>query len=107
MIWGYVDKLRILKEFERLAFGDILETDEIRLYLLLLAYSREAKSGEITYRTVKDALGEGFSPDRFKQACLRLASNNLIEVVFPPLNRIIVGDFSLMYRIFPYAEKQR
>lgn len=102
-----MDKLRILKEFERLAFGDTLETDEIRLYLLLLAYCREAKSGEITYRTVKDALGEGFSPARFKQACLRLSSNNLIKVVSPPLNRITVGDFSLVYRIFPYAEKQR
>ena len=102
-----MDKLRILKEFERLAFGDTLETDEIRLYLLLLAYCREAKDGEITYRTVKDALGEGFSPARFKQACLRLSSNNLIKVVSPPLNRITVGDFNLVYRIFPYAEKQR
>jgi len=102
-----VDKLRILKEFERLAFGDTLETDEIRLYLLLLAYCREAKDGEIAYRTVKDALGEGFSPARFKQACLRLSSNNLIKVDSPPLNRITVGDFSLVYRIFPYAEKQR
>jgi len=102
-----VDKLRILKEFERLAFGDTLETDEIRLYLLLLAYCREAKGGEITYRTVKDALGEGFSPVRFKQACLRLSSNNLIKIVSPPLNRITVGDFNLVYRIFPYAEKRR
>ena len=102
-----MDKLHILKEFQKLAFGDILEIDEIRLYLLLLAYSREAKSGEITFRTVKDALGEGFSQARFKHACLRLASNNLIEVVSPPLNRITGGDFSLVYRIFPYAEKQR
>ncbi|HLA05567.1 MAG TPA: hypothetical protein VJZ16_06265 [Syntrophales bacterium] len=101
-----MDKLRILKEFERLAFGDTLETDEIRLYLLLLAYCREAKGGEITYRTVKEALGEEFSPDRFKQACLRLSSNNLIKVVSPPLNRITVGDFSLVYRIFPYAENK-
>ena len=102
-----MDKLRILKEFERLAFGDTLETDEIRLYLLLLAYCREAKDGEIAYRTVKDALGEGFSPVRFKQACLRLSSNNLIKIVSPPLNRITVGDFNLVYRIFPYAEKRR
>jgi len=102
-----VDKLRILKEFERLAFGDTLETDEIRLYLLLLAYCREAKGGKIAYRTVKDALGEGFSPVRFKQACLRLSSNNLIKIVSPPLNRITVGDFNLVYRIFPYAEKRR
>jgi len=100
-----VDKLRILKEFERLALGNTLETDEIRLYLLLLAYCREAKGGEITYRTVKDALGEGFSPARFKQACLRLSSNNLIKVVSPPLNRMTVGDFNLAYRILPVCGK--
>jgi hypothetical protein len=42
-----MDKLRILKEFEKLALGDTLEIDEIRLYLLLLAYCRGANSGEI------------------------------------------------------------
>ena len=101
-----MDKLGLLKEFERLAFGDTLETDEVRLYLLLLAYCREARSGEITYGTIKNALGEEFSPARLKQACLRLSDNNLIQVVVPPLNRIPAGDFNLVYRIFLHAEKQ-
>ena len=102
-----MDKLHILKEFEKLALGDTLEIDEIRLYLLLLAYCGGANSGEIAYRTVKDALGEGFSPARFKHALLRLSGNNLIELVSPSLGRCTVEDFTLAYRIFPYAGKER
>ncbi len=101
-----VDKLRILKEFEKLALGDTLEIDEIRLYLLLLAYCREAISGEIAYGTVKGALGEGFSTARFRQACCQLTQYKLIEVVSPSLDRIAEGDFTLEYRLFPYAEKE-
>ncbi len=99
-----MDKLRILKEFEKLALGDTLEADEIRLYLLLLACCREANRGEIAYGAVKDALGEGLSPAGFRQALLRLSANRLIEVVSPPLDRLD-DDFTLGYRIFPNMDK--
>ena len=102
-----MDKLRILKEFEKLALGDALEIDEIRLYLLLLAYCGRANNGEIAYKTVKYGLGEGFSPARFEQALLRLSGNNLIELVSPLLDWCGVEDFILAYRIFPYARKER
>lgn len=101
-----MDKLCLLKKIEKLALGNNLEIDEIRLYLLLLAYCREAISGEIAYATVKGALGEEFSPARFRQACRQLTQYNLIEVVSPPLDRVTIGNFTLVYRIFPYVEKE-
>jgi hypothetical protein len=100
-----VDKLRILKEFEKLALGDTLEIDEIRLYLLLLAFCRRANSGEIAYKTVNDALGKEFSPAMFEHALLRLSGNNLIELVSPPVGRTVVEDFVVAYRIFPHVGK--
>ena len=102
-----MDKLRILKEFEKLALGNTLEIDEIRLYLLFLAYCGGANCGEIAYKNIKHALGEGFSPARFKHALFRLSANNLIELVSPPLGRTIVEDFIVAYRIFPYVGKER
>jgi len=100
---GYVDKLGILKQFERLALGNALETDEIRLYLLFLAYCRDPNRGEIAYRTVKDALGEEMSPARFKRTCLRLARDNLIDVGSDPFPEIIGEEYVLAYRIFLHA----
>ena len=101
-----MDRLRILKEFQKLALGDVLEIDEIKLYLLLLAYSRVAKYGEITYGTVKGAFGEELSLFRFRQVCCQLTRHNLVEIVSPPLDKISGNDFILRYRIFPCREKQ-
>jgi hypothetical protein len=102
-----VDKLRILKEFEKMALGDTLEIDDIRLYLLFLAYCRGTNNnGAIAYRTVKDALGDGFSPSKFKHALLRLSMKNLVELVSPQPDRVILDDFIVVYRIFPHVGKE-
>jgi len=78
-----VDKLHLLKEFERLARKEGLESDEIRLYLLLLANCDITLHGELGFDTIKGALGKRFSPTRLNRACRRLSVHGLIEVVPP------------------------
>ena len=102
-----MDKLRILKEFERLALKESLATDEVMLYLLLLANCGARRHGRITYNTIRGALGKEFSPARFKQACRRLSAHGLIEVVSSPLEGIAGNDFSVKYRVLNLAEGQR
>ena len=99
-----MDKLRILKEFEKLALKESLETDEVRLYLLLLANCGARRRGGIEYNTIRGALGKGFSPARLKRACRRLSAHGLIEVVSPPMDGVAGNDFSMVYRIFNLAE---
>ena len=102
-----MDKLRILKEFESLALNKTLESEEIGLYLLFLANCDTQSQGEITYNTIKDALGIEFSPARLKQACRRLSKHNLIEVIPPSLDGITTNDFTVLYRIFPLTGDHR
>ncbi|KAF0218596.1 MAG: hypothetical protein FD174_2689 [Geobacteraceae bacterium] len=101
-----MDKLRILKEFEKLTAGDALDTDEFRLYLLLLAHCGDTRNGEIAYRTVRRALGEGFTPVRLKQACHRLSLYNLVEIVFTRQDTTAGDDFTLIYRIYSVGEQR-
>ncbi len=64
-----MDALEQFKELERLAAGNNLDADEIRLYLLLLANCRGSRSGQIAYITIKNAIGREFSPARLEEAC--------------------------------------
>lgn len=102
-----MDKLRILKEFERLALKKTLDSDEIRLYLLLLVNCGATGQGEISYSTITGALGNAFFPARLKRVCRRLSAHGLIEVIFPFPDKIAEEDFMLAYRILPLAEGQR
>jgi len=102
-----VDKLRILKEFERLALKKALETDEIRLYLLLLANCDITGNGKIECRAIKDALGKRFLPNRLNRTCRQLSVHGLIEVITPSFDEISEEDFPLEYRILQLAEELR
>ena len=102
-----MDKLRILKKFERLALKKTLEADEIRLYLLLLANCDLTGNGKIEYRAIKDALGKKFFSTKLNRACRRLSDHGLIEVITPSFDEISEEDFPLEYRILQLAEEQR
>lgn len=102
-----MDKLRLLKEFEKLALTETLETDEIRLYLLLLSNSGRRMHGRIASGTLKDALGKRFSAAGLKRACRRLSDNGLIEVLSPSLNEFSDENFNMAYRIVPLAGERR
>lgn len=101
-----MDKLRILKDFEELAFKESLESDEIRLYLLLLANCDITMRGELGYDTIKGALGKRFSPARLNRACRRMSVHGLIEVISPSLDEISEENFSLEYGILHLAAEQ-
>lgn len=101
-----MDKLRILREFEKLTVGDDLNTHEVRLYLLLLAHCGDTRNGEIAYRTLKRVFGEEFTLDSLKQACRKLSRYKLVEIVFSRLNTAVNDDFILIYRIYPAGEQQ-
>ena len=72
-----------LKELDRLAAGNSLNADEIRLYLLLLANCRGSSNGQIEYATIKSAIGRGFSLAKLKKACQRLYMGKLVVVTSP------------------------
>jgi len=97
-----VNRLRILKDFGELARKERLDSDEVRLYLLLLANCRTWKHVDIEYRAIKSALGKQFSVARLKRACRRLSGHGLIEII-SPLDEITAKDFAMTYRIFPLA----
>ncbi|MDO8446091.1 MAG: hypothetical protein Q7T53_08335 [Deltaproteobacteria bacterium] len=80
---------------------DNLNTDEIRLYLILLANSRDNGDGKMLLRIINGVLGEGFSMDRLKAACRKLSEYGLIEVPASSLEQINDNDSKLVYKIFP------
>lgn len=92
-----MDKLRILKELERSAAWDIMNTDEIRLYFLLLANSKGAGE-EIGFGNIRDALGNGFTPEKLRETCRKLERYGLIEVA-SSLKDVNDEDFRLAYHI--------
>jgi len=80
---------------------DNLNTDETRLYLILLANSGQNGDGKILLRVINGVLGEGFSIDRLRAACCKLSEYGLIEVPASSLEQINDNDSKLVYKIFP------
>jgi hypothetical protein len=99
-----MDPLNQFKELERLAAGNNLDADEIRLYLLLLANCRGSRKGQIAYTTIKSAIGGGFSPAKLKKACQRLLTGKLIVVTSPFPDCINEENLILSYLIPPTGE---
>lgn len=95
-----MDKLRILRNVEQASLQH-LGADEIRMYLLLLATSRENGEGIISYKSIRKAFGTYFHADRMLNVCRNLRKRGLIEAKFPPLDELAEQDFALNYRIVP------
>lgn len=99
-----MDKVRILQSVKSCKIMDNLNTDEIRLYLILLANSGQNGDGKILSRVVNGVLGEGFSMDRLKAACCKLSEFGLIEVHPSALEQLNDDDSKLVYKIFPVEQ---
>lgn len=100
-----MDKLLILQSVTVNKIMDNLNTDETRLYLILLANSGEDGEGKVLFRAINGVLGEGFCMDRLMAACRRLAECGLIEVTASALEQINDDDSKLVYKIFPLEQK--
>ncbi|MFZ3209500.1 MAG: hypothetical protein WA140_11830 [Geobacteraceae bacterium] len=99
-----MDKHAILKQFEKMAEKVFLDTDEIRLYILLLANSLDTGDGEIEYITIKAAFGDNrYSMGELPQVCRRLEEHGVIEILSTPLEEITADNSILTYRILPFA----
>jgi hypothetical protein len=94
-----MDALNQFKALERLAAGNNLDADELRLYLLLLANCRGSRNGQIAYTTIKSAIDSELSPGKLKKACQRLLMGNLVVVTSPFPERINEENFILSYLI--------
>ena len=99
-----MDKLRTLQSVKRSKIMDNLNTDETRLYLILLANSGENGDGKILLRVINGVLGEGFSMDRLKAACYKLAEYGLLEVSASSLEQVKGDNSKLVYKIFPVEQ---
>ncbi len=95
-----MDKLWILKSVEQ-AILENLEADGIRLYLLLLANSMENGEGNISYKTIRKALGADFHANGILGICRDLRKQGLIKITLPPISKLVGQDFTLTYQIVP------
>lgn len=100
-----MDKLRTLQSVKSSKIMDNLNTDETRLYLILLANSGENGDGKILLRVINGVLGEGFSIDSMKNACNKLSEYGLIEVLPSSLEQIKDDGSKLVYKIFPVKQR--
>jgi ABC-type microcin C transport system permease subunit YejB len=99
-----VDKLDLFQELEKLAAGDDLDADEIRLYLLLLANCRGSRTGQIGYSTIKNAIGGEFTPRKLEKAFQHLFRRNLVAVTAGFPEHMVDDNFVLSYLILPARE---
>ena len=96
-----MDRQELLAELEQLGSADNLDSDEIRLYILLLANCVGTRNGEIGYGTIKSAFGKEFSLGKLNNACLRLSNCKLIKVISASPVEASEDDFTLTYIIPP------
>lgn len=99
-----MDKLHTLQSLKRCKIMDNLNTDETRLYLILLANCGDNGYGKVLLKVINGVLGEGFSMDRLKAACCKLSEFGLIEVSASSLEQINDDDSKLVYKIFPVEQ---
>lgn len=102
-----MDKLRVLQSAKRCQIMDRLNSDETRLYLILLANSGESGDGKMLLRVINGVLGEGFSMDRLQAACCRLAECGLIEVSASSLEQVKGDSSKLVYKILPASSHDK
>lgn len=102
-----MDKLHILKEFEKLALRESLGLDDVRLYLLLLAHCDSRGGGTIAWRIIEDALGWRFSTVRLQRACHHLSELDLIALASPLPDGASAADFTVAYTISSLQRQRR
>lgn len=103
-----MDKLGMLAEFEKRAHGEGLGSDEVRLFLLLLAnYDCASQRGEIGRSTVAAVMGKGFSSARFKRLCRRLSALGLIEIAVLSPGGSAGEDSILVYGLHRLSQEPR
>ena len=95
-----MDKSRLLKEFAARADREALDLDAIRLYLLLLADSRQGR-GRLPVKEIREA---GFSPQVQRAASQALVEKGLIELVPASPATGPEEGAGLGYRLLPVKE---
>lgn len=100
-----MDKLLILKTFERLTLQATLDIDETRLFLLLLANSSNEGSNDISYLVIRDALGQEISPSKLVFICRQLIRHELIEVIFVSPDEVPRDDLTFTYKILSVGKE--
>lgn len=96
-----MDRQELLGELEDLVLFNNLETDDIKLYILLLTNCVGSRNGELGYRTIKSAMGREFSPGKLNNACQRLSNSKLIKVTSSGPEETTEDDFKMTYIIYP------
>ena len=90
-----------MKELEKLVIVKGLDTDEIRLYLLLLANCSGSRNGDIEYMAIKSAIGREFSQSTLENACPRHFNCKLITLTSIKSIGTSKEDCTLSYMISP------
>lgn len=102
-----MDKLHILKDFEKLATRESLGLDDVRLYLLLLANCGSQRRGKIAGKIIEDALGWESSSVKLQRVCHHLSELGLIALVSPLPDDASTSDFTVAYTISSLQRQRR
>jgi hypothetical protein len=95
-----VNKLRLLKKLNDEGFFDCLTGDELHVFLIMIAGSRENGEGEIFPSRIRRVFGRGFSPDRLREICATLEAKGLVAITsFHPGHGSNLNHISVGYRI--------
>ena len=96
-----MDRQEILSKLQQLVSFNNLDSDEIRLYILLLTNCLGTRTGEIGYGTIKSAMGREFSLSKLYNACQRLSNSKLIKVTSSSPLGTSDDYYTFTYMIYP------
>lgn len=75
-----MNKLRLLKKLNDEGLFECLSSEELRIFLIMIAGSRENGEGEILPGQISWVFGKDFSSERLKEICAKLEEKRLILI---------------------------
>ena len=93
-------KLRLLKKLNDEGLFERLTGEELRIFLIMIAGSRDNGEGEILPGQIGWAFGKDFSFESFKEICAKLEEKRLIVITTSlPEHGTSLNGLSVTYRI--------
>lgn len=94
-----MDKLRLLRQLNDNGLFACLTAEELRLFLLMIACSRENGDGEILLSRIRWIIGSDFNLERLNEISCALEKKHLIRITCRPISGARRHAPTLAYRI--------
>ena len=95
-----MNKLRLLKKLNNEGLLECLTGEELRIFLIMIAGSRENGEGEILPGQICWAFSKEFSSERIMEICADLEEKRLVVITTShPAHGASLNNLSVTYRI--------